>query len=134
MSEIFLVDDNPFMRRAMKKLIEFEPGFKVCGEAGSAEEALETLTQLKPDIALVDISLGGDEQGIELIRTIRSKGHEFPILTVSLHEEGLYADRVLAAGAQGYLMKQDATEHIIHAIQHVTDENNRTFFSAGGLR
>ena len=119
MIEIFLVDDNPFMRKTMKQLIELDAAFKVCGEAASVEDALKALEDLKPDIALVDISLGGDERGIELIKNIRSLGHRFSILTVSLHEEALYADRVYAAGAQGYLMKQDAPERIIHAIQHI---------------
>ncbi len=133
MTEIFLIDDNPFMRKTMKQLIEFEPNLKVTAEAGTAEEAMEMLENLKPSIALVDISLGGDERGVELIRMIRSKGHKFPILTVSLHEEGLYADRVMKAGAQGYLMKQDAPENIVYAIEHLVSARD-WFFTASAVR
>ena len=128
MISIFLVDDNPFMRKAMRQLIELEPDFKICGEAGTAEDALKGLSQAKPDIALVDISLGGDEKGIQLIRDIRDVGHNFPILTISLHEEALYADRVLQAGAQGYLMKQDAPENIVQAIQQVCSAGKGFFY------
>lgn len=116
----------------MKQLIELETDLKICGEAGSAEDALQQLDHLKPDIALIDISLGGNERGIELIKNIRGKGCVFPILTVSLHEEALYSERVLKAGAQGYLMKQDAPEHIIHAIQQLLKAKGG-FFSAAGF-
>ena len=130
MTEIFLVDDNAFMRKAMRQLIELEEGLKVCGEAGSAEDAIKILEWLKPDVALVDISLGGNEQGIELIKYIRTKKYKFPVLTVSLHDEALYLDRVLKAGAQGYLMKQEAPESIIRAIHHVAAKEETFFTSA----
>ena len=117
MIQVFLVDDNSFMRKTMKQLIELEDDLRVCGEASSIEEAVRGVVQAKPDIALIDISLGGNEQGIELIREIRLQGQSFPILTVSLHEEALYAGRVMEAGAQGYLMKQDAPESIVKVIR-----------------
>lgn len=130
--DIFLVDDNPFMRKAMRQLIELEPEFKVCGEAATAEDALKALSNKKPDIALIDISLGGDEKGIQLIRDIREVGYHFPILTISLHEEALYADRVLQAGAQGYLMKQDAPENLVDAIQRITAGSKGSFYRGAG--
>ena len=131
MTEIFLVDDSPLMRQTMKQLIELEPNFKVCGEAGTAEETMASLKEIKPDVVLMDISLGGDERGIELIKALRLERHKFPILTVSLHEEALYAGRVMKAGGQGYLMKQDAPEHIIHAIQKVVTGGRKHFFTMG---
>lgn len=132
MVKVFLVDDNSFVRKVMKQLIELEKDFKVCGEADNAEDALVLVEQLNPNIALVDISLGGNEQGIELIKSIRQKGHHFPVLTISLHEETLYADRVMNAGGQGYLMKQDAPETLVRAIRYVLEKES-VFFTASLL-
>lgn len=127
MTEIFLVDDSRMMRNAIKHLIECEPNFKVCGEAGSAEDALKALGHLKPDVVLVDISLGGNQNGIQLISDIRARGHAFPILTISLHEEALYAKTVFKVGAQGYLTKQDAPEKIVRAIKSVVSGRKEFF-------
>lgn len=132
MTKVFLVDDNSFVRKAIQQLIELEPDLKVCGESDNADDALIILDQLKPDIALIDISLGGNEQGIELIKNIRNRGLKFPIMTISLHEESLYAERVMKAGAQGYLMKQDAPENIVRAIRYVTAKEG-DFFTASVL-
>ena len=133
MLKIFLVDDNPFMRKAMRQLIELEASMKVCGESETAEGALSEIERLKPTVALIDISLGGDERGIQLISEIRNLGYKFPILTISLHEESLYGQRVKMAGAQGYLMKQDAPENIISAIQFVSTAGPGEFFTVSSM-
>lgn len=127
MIQVFLVDDNSLMRRALRQLIEFEAGLKICGEADSAKDALNSLIQIKPDIALIDISLGTSPDGIQLITHIREKGYNFPILTISLHEEALYVKKVSEAGAQGYLSKQDAPDHIVRAIQSVAGKREKFF-------
>lgn len=130
MTRVFLVDDNAFIRKIMKKLIELENDFQVCGQAECAEEALEALTYLTVDVILIDISLNGGEEGIQLIKDIRAKGLQTPILTISLHEEAVYADRVLEAGGQGYLMKQEASTHLIKAIHFLMEEPGG-FFKVG---
>ena len=119
MIQILIVDDNEFMRKAMTQLIEYEKDLKVCGEAESRGQAMELIQELKPDLAIIDISLNADESGLDLIRDIRLESHPLPILTLSLHDQALYADRAFKAGAQGYLMKQDAANHIVNAIRTV---------------
>lgn len=128
MTKVFLVDDHRLMRNALKQLIEIEPDLKVCGVATNPDDALKAFAQTKPDIALVDISLGTTQNGIQLVSLIRAQGYTFPILMLSLHEETLYAEKVLKAGAQGYLMKQDAPENIVRAIRNVLGPR-KTFFS-----
>jgi DNA-binding NarL/FixJ family response regulator len=119
MIQILIVDDNEFMRKAMTQLIEYEKDLKVCGEADNRSKAIQLIQDLKPDVAIIDISLNADESGLDLIRDIRTDRQVLPILTLSLHDQALYADRAFKAGAQGYLMKQDAANHIVHAIRTV---------------
>lgn len=127
MTEILLVDDNRMMRGALKQLIECEPDFKVCAEAGNAVDALESLEHFDPDVVLVDISLSGNRNGIQLISDMRAKGYKCPILAISLHSEMLYAKKVFEVGAQGYLTKQDAAENIVRAIKTIIFSKDEFF-------
>jgi len=116
---IIIVDDHPLFRKGLVQLIDStDDGLAVCGEASDAAEALGAIRQLKPDMAIVDLSLPG-ANGIELIKNIRAEFPKLPILVLSMHDESLYALRALRAGAQGYVMKQEALEKVIGAIRGV---------------
>jgi len=110
--QVLLVDDHPMIREGLKHLIERENEFSVSGEADTAEEALVLLKKKLPDIAIVDISLGATS-GLDLIGEIRRIYATLPILALSMHEETQLAERVIKAGAQGYIMKQEATEGLL---------------------
>jgi len=116
--KIFIVDDHPIVRKGLSQLINQEPDLVVSGEAPDAQSALEVLKKLKPDLAIVDISLQGID-GIELIKTIRARYGNLPVLVVSMHDESLFAERALRAGARGYIMKQEAIEKMMEAIRRV---------------
>lgn len=116
---IVIVDDHPLFRKGLEQLIDStDDGLAVCGEANNAAEALTVIRQLKPDLAIVDLSLPG-ANGIELIKNIRAEFSKLPILVLSMHDESLYALRALRAGAQGYVMKEEALEKVIGAIRGV---------------
>lgn len=117
---IFLVEDHPVFREGLVRLIDAEEGLTVCGEAGSAEKALKAVKTSKADLVVVDLELPG-KNGIELIKEIRGAGLPVKLLVVSMYDEALYADRVLRAGGDGYIMKQENPEDIIHAIHDVLD-------------
>ncbi len=117
--KILIVDDTLLIRKYIGQLIRLEADLQVCGEAQDQESALRAIEELKPDMVLVDISFGGNEAGIELMREIHSRNKDLPTLALSLHEEALYGQRVREAGARGYLMKQEAPEYLITAIRHV---------------
>lgn len=117
-SSILVVDFQPIVRLGLIQLINNSKGLKVCGEAENAHEALELIKVLKPDMAIVDISIKG-VGGIELIEAIKQRYPNFPILVFSMLDESFYAERVLKAGAIGYLMKHEALKNIIHAIRCV---------------
>lgn len=123
-SNVLIVDDHPIVRQGIAQLINREDDMQVCCEAGDADQALEVLTQsdscCKTDIALVDMSLPGIS-GIELVKILRSRFPETQILVISTHDESLYAERALRAGAKGYIMKQEATEKVLVAIRHILD-------------
>ena len=112
------MDDHPIVRQGLIKLIEQEDGLEVCGEAGSVSEALEALKKLGPDVILVDISLE-DSNGLELIKIVDDLGMQIPMLVLSMHDEALYAEHALRAGASGYVMKQAASSTLIQAIEKV---------------
>ena len=112
------MDDHPIVRQGLIKLIEQEDGLEVCGEAGSVSEALEALKNLGPDVILVDISLE-DSNGLELIKIVDDLGMQIPMLVLSMHDEALYAEHALRAGASGYVMKQAASSTLIQAIEKV---------------
>jgi DNA-binding NarL/FixJ family response regulator len=116
--KILLVDDHPLMRRGQADLLNREPDFAVCGEAGTAREAMEAIAKLKPDLVLVDMGLP-DKDGMELIKDIQSLHPGLPVLAMSMQEESLYAPRVLRAGGRGYVMKQEGPELLAGAIRTV---------------
>ena len=115
---VLLVDDHPIMREGFVHLINHEPDLLVCGEAGTVGRALEAMAALKPDLMIVDISLGG-ASGLELIKDIHARQPRQPILALSMHDESLYAERALRAGARGYVMKQAPTATVMQAIRDV---------------
>ena len=116
---IIVVDDHPLFRKGLEQLINSTTeGFAICGEAGDAAEGMSKIRQLKPDLVIVDLSLPG-ANGIELIKNIRAEFQKLPLLILSMHDESLYALRALRAGAQGYVMKQEALENVIGAIREV---------------
>ena len=117
-NRIFIVDDHPIVRKGLTQLINQEPELVVCGEAENAETALELLKKVKPDLAIVDISLRGID-GIELTKLIRARFENILVLVVSMHDESLFAERALRAGARGYIMKQEAIEKMMEAIHKV---------------
>jgi len=117
-SRIFLVDDHPIVRQGLVQLINEEPDLVVCGEASEASQALEALPTLKPDLAVVDLSLA-DTDGVSLIKNLRLQAHRTPILVLSMHKESLYAERVLRAGGKGYLMKREPPELVVVAIRKI---------------
>ncbi|HUC85971.1 MAG TPA: response regulator transcription factor [Candidatus Acidoferrales bacterium] len=119
-SRIFLVDDHAMFREGLRQLIEREPDMTVCGDAADAPAALAGIATNTPDLVIVDISLGGTS-GIELIKTIKSQYEDLPVLVVSMHEESLYSERALRAGAMGYVMKHEPSKTVKTAIRKVLD-------------
>lgn len=117
-SRIFIVDDHAMFREGMKYLIDREPDLMVCGDAAGGEEALRNIPDLKPDLVIVDLSLSGSP-GLDLIKTLKNDYPGLPVLVVSMHEESLYAERALHAGASGYVMKQEPTKTVKAAIRKV---------------
>ena len=113
-----VVDDHPVFRQGLVALIRSNDRFEVSGEAGSAEEALDALSRAVPDIALVDISLVG-QNGLDLVRTLKARHPAMLILIISMHDEAVYAERALKAGARGYVMKQEAASVMLDAITTV---------------
>ncbi len=120
MANIMIVDDHPLVRAGFSQLIGDTPDLKVCGEAGDMASALKLLDSVTPDLAIVDLSLAGGS-GLDLIEHIKARNSGILILVASMHDESLYAQRVLAAGARGYINKQEAQEKIIQAIRQVLD-------------
>ncbi len=116
-SRVLLVDDHPIVRRGLRALLEAQPDLEVCGEADDAEAAIQAIQQTSPDVAIVDISLHAGD-GLELVRQIRARW-PLPVLVLSIHDEGLYAERALRVGASGYVMKQEATGAVVNALRHV---------------
>jgi DNA-binding NarL/FixJ family response regulator len=115
---IMIVDDHPMMRQGLAQLIGAEPDLTVCGEAENASLALEAASSLKPDLVLADISLPG-KNGLELIKDFQAFQPGLPILIISMHDESLYAERVLRAGGRGYIMKQEGGKKLMLAIRQV---------------
>jgi DNA-binding NarL/FixJ family response regulator len=115
---ILIVDDHPMMREGLRTLISREQDLIVCGEAETAGQALDAVANLKPELVLVDITLRGPN-GIDLIKDICALQHAMLILVISMHDELLYAERVLRAGARGYITKQESGPTVIKAIREV---------------
>ncbi len=118
--QVFLVDDHPLVREWLTNLINKRQDLQVCGEAGSAPEALQRIASLQPDIAIVDITLASGS-GIELIKDLHAQHPAVRVLVLTMHDETVYALRALRAGARGYIMKCEATTRIIQAIRTVLE-------------
>ena len=125
-AKVFLVEDHPVFRQGLVKMINAEEDLAVCGEAGDAESALPAIRRMRPDLVLVDITLPG-KSGLQLIKELRTLGPKPRLLVISMHDEALYANRVLRAGGDGYIMKQEDPEEILHAIRDVL--NGRIYVS-----
>jgi DNA-binding NarL/FixJ family response regulator len=115
---VFVVDDHPIVRQGLVQMINNEPDLVVCGQGDDTFGALRAIRDVRPDLALVDVSLK-DGDGIELVKELKSQGLEVPVLMLSMHDETLYAERALRAGARGYIMKQAAPETLLDAIRKV---------------
>ncbi len=119
-NKIVLVDDHPLVREWLANLINEQPDLQVCGEASNAPEALQLIGSAKPKIVIVDISLAGSS-GVELIKNIKASYPDVATIVLSMHDESLYAERALRAGARGYIMKREATKKVLQAVQAVLD-------------
>jgi len=117
-SRVFVVDDHPIVRQGLALLINRELDLVVCGEAEDAHTAMQAIATAKPDIMVVDISLNGPD-GLDLLKDVRTRYPELPVLILSMHDESIYAERALRAGAQGYIMKQEATEKVLVALRRI---------------
>ena len=118
MTRLLLVDDHPLLRKGLALTLNAEPDLDVVGQAASAEEALAAFGTLDPDVALIDISLPG-MSGLELLKHLLALKPDLLTLVVSRHDEALYAERAVRAGAKGYVMKVEAADEIVQAVRHV---------------
>ncbi len=117
-TRVLIVDDHPITRSGLSYLINHQPDMVTCHEAQNAAEALTGVLETRPDLVLTDFTLP-DKNGLELIKDIKAVRPELPILVISMHEESLYAERVLRAGARGYITKEEGGERLMRAIRHV---------------
>jgi DNA-binding NarL/FixJ family response regulator len=115
---IMLVDDHPVMREGLAQLINHESDLSICGQYEDAAQAFAAVATLCPDLAIIDLSLKGSS-GLELVKNIRASHPKIRILVLSMYDESLYAERVLRAGAAGYIMKQEASEKVLDAVRQV---------------
>jgi len=120
MNRIFFVDDHPLLLDGLKAMIDSKKEFEVCGDARTTEEALERIPDCDPDLVVTDITLP-DRNGLELIKDLQALQPGLPILVLSMHDEMLYAERVLRAGARGYVMKEAASQKMAEAMRQVLD-------------
>jgi DNA-binding NarL/FixJ family response regulator len=117
-TQILIVDDHPVTRAGLSHLINHQPDMIICGEAESAAQAMDVLTSSQPDLLLIDLTLPG-KSGLELVKDVKAMRPDLLMLVVSMHDESLYADRVLRAGARGYITKHEGGEKLIRAIRQV---------------
>src|SRR5580698_7969274 len=115
---VLLIDDHPIVRQGLALLIDREADLSVCGEAEGAHSAFHAIRTLRPDVVVLDISLSGPD-GLDVLKEIRGKGANLPVLILSMHDESIYAERAMRAGANGYIMKQEATEKVLVAIRRI---------------
>ena len=115
---VLIVDDHPIVRQGLAQLIDQEQDLEVCGQAEDAHEAMQAIHACNPDMVIVDISLK-DTSGMDLIKDLKVQHPDLPVLTLSMHDEAVYGERALRAGARGYIMKQEATEKVVTAIRRV---------------
>jgi DNA-binding NarL/FixJ family response regulator len=115
---VFVVDDHPLLRQGLALLINQQQDLEVCGEAEEAQAAIHAIAQRRPDILILDISLNGPD-GLDLLKNIRVLYPDLPVLILSMHDEAIYAERALRARANGYIMKQEATEKVLVAVRRI---------------
>ena len=121
-ARILMIDDHPIVREGMTQFLNLQDSLHLCCQASNAKEALTAMSMCDHALAIVDISLDGDS-GLELIKTLRRRYPKLAILTLSMHDESLFAERALRSGANGYLMKQEGTRNILLAVQQVLAGN-----------
>ena len=119
-ARVLIVDDHPIVREGLTALLEIQSDLTVCGEAEDISSALKRFDETTPDVVVTDLSLA-HESGLELIHRIRSRNQNVPILVVSMYEENLYGERVIQAGAMGYLNKHSASRNIVSAIRRILE-------------
>jgi len=115
---VFILDDHQIVREGLTLLINRQPDLVVCGDAEAADVAMNAISGLQPDILIVDISLNGPD-GLDFIKTVRASSAGPPVLVLSMHDELIYAERALRAGASGYIMKQEGTERVVIALRRI---------------
>jgi DNA-binding NarL/FixJ family response regulator len=116
--KVLVVDDHPIVREGLAQMINREPDLLVCGDAANMQKAVQLIDVLRPDILIVDISLNGPD-GLDLLKHIRTQDPSLPVLILSMHDESIYAERALRAGANGYIMKQEATDNVLDALRRI---------------
>lgn len=127
-TRILVVDDHPIVRLGIRQMLAAEPDLDVCAEAESADAAKQLIVDAHPDLAIIDLSLA-EGTGLDLIRSLRESMPTMPVLVLSMHDEALFAERVLRAGARGYIMKREAITGLVRAIRHVL--SGRIYVSEG---
>ena len=120
---VIIVDDHPIVRQGLRRMLEAEPDLTGCAEADSEQLAREAIRKHQPDIVIVDLSLERGD-GIELVREMHQENSELRMLVLSMHDETIYAERLLAAGAMGYIMKQAASDQLLTAVRRVLGGRN----------
>jgi DNA-binding NarL/FixJ family response regulator len=115
---VLIVDDHPVVRQGIKLMIEAEPDLTICGEAQTEQQARKLVRELRPDALLVDLSLS-EGDGFNVVRDVHAHFPEIRVLVLSMHDEAIYAERLLAEGASGYIMKQAATDQLVTALRTV---------------
>ena len=116
--KVLVIDDHPLLRQGLAMLINQQQDMEVCGEAEEAHAAMRSIAQFRPDIVILDISLKGPD-GLDLLKSIRALHPDVPVLILSMHDEAIYAERALRARANGYIMKQEATEKVLVALRRI---------------
>src|SRR5262245_22669837 len=117
-ARIVLVDDHPLVRERLAEVLNREPDLQVCGEAEDCQQALAVIAATQPDLAIIDLTLK-NSHGLELIKDVQAQWPDLIMLVLSMHEESLHAERVIRAGARGYITKQEATRKILLAVRRV---------------
>ncbi len=118
-ARIFLVDDHDVVRKGLKHLLEAQPDFAVCGEAEDGHQALKALSAAKAQLVIADLSLDGGMSGLDLVKNIKERLPQLPVLVMSMHDESVYAERAFRAGARGYLMKSESAEKVTAAVRQI---------------
>ena len=116
--KVLVVDDHPLLRQGLAMLINQQADMQVCGEAEEAHAAMQSIAEKHPDIIILDLSLKGPD-GLELLKSIRAAYPDLPVLILSMHDEAIYAERTLRARANGYIMKQEATDKVLVALRRI---------------